>query len=215
MIITWDNYRDYIELPAYVIQKAQKRELLPAHLADIARCSLLYRYGGIWLDATVYLTDSLPERCFSYEILSRSTGEGIYCTNVSWVTWFLGAVKGEELYRFMMEAFFYVLKHGGEICHYYMIDFLIAIACREISGVEQKMQKIPVNNVNAVQLQKHLKERFTWELYRTCTKGAFLQKLTYKGGGYQNDSLYRHLIDTRVESEAAHEEGLRDGRDYF
>lgn len=205
IIITWDNYRDYVEVPAFVIEKAKKGSLMPAHLADIVRCCLLYKYGGIWLDATVYLTADLPESCFAYEILTRSTGEQIYCTDVSWVTWFLGGKKGQELYRFLMKAFFYYLKDHESLIHYYMIDFLIAIACREISGIASQMQKIPVNNVNAAELQKYLGEKFDRDIYCTCTAGGFLQKLTYKGGGYGEDSMYRFLMDKEIESEEADE----------
>ncbi len=198
VIITWDNYRNYVELPEYVVEKAKRGSLLPAHLADIVRCILLYKYGGIWLDATVYMTDRLPEACFSYEILTRSTGERIYCTDVSWVTWFLGGRKGQELYRFLMEAFFYYLKEYDKILHYYMIDFLIAIACNEIEGIRETFQKISVNNQNAAELQKYLAEAYDRELYRTCTEGGFLQKLTYKGGGYAENSLYRYLMGANM-----------------
>lgn len=195
VIITWDNYKDYVELPDFIVRKAESGKLCPAHLADITRCCLLYRYGGVWLDATVYMTDCLPEVLFEYELMTRSTGEKIYCTNVSWVTWFLGGRKGEELYRFIMEAFFYYLKDHDKVLHYYMIDFLIAVACREVGGVEKKLAKIPVNNKCATELQKHLREVFEKESYRACTKDGFLQKLTYKGSGYGEDSLYSYLIN--------------------
>ncbi|MCM1174193.1 MAG: capsular polysaccharide synthesis protein [Blautia sp.] len=195
IVITWDNYKDYAELPEYIIRKAESGKIGPAHLADIIRCALLYKYGGIWLDATVYMTDRLPEECFAQELLTRSTGEKIYCTNVSWVTWFLGGRRGEELYRFIMEAFFCYLKDNDEIPHYYMIDFLIAIACRNIAGVEEKLGKIPVNNECATRLQKHLREAYEEEAYRSYTEGGFLQKLTYKERGYGADSIYSHLVD--------------------
>lgn len=198
IIITWDNYQNYVELPGYVVEKAESGSILPAHLADIIRCCLLYKYGGVWLDATVYMTDRLPEACFAYEILTRSTGEKIYRTGVSWVTWFLGGRKGQELYRFLMEAFFYYLREHEEILHYYMIDFLIAIACNEIEGIEETFRKIPVNNENAAELQKYLAAAYDRELYQACTERGFLQKLTYKGSGYQENSIYRHLMDTEI-----------------
>lgn len=213
VVITWDNYRDYAELPEFVTEKAECGKMIPAHLSDLVRCCLLYKYGGIWLDATVFMTGRLPESCFDYDILTRSTGEKIYCTGVSWVTWFLGGKKGEELYRFVMEAFFYYLKDHEEVPHYYMIDFLIAAACREAAGVEEKFRRIPVNNVSATELQRHLKETYDEELYRACTEGSFLQKLTYKDSGYCEDSVYRYLIHS--ESGAVHEKSLRHDRDYF
>lgn len=104
------------------------------------------------------------------------------------------------MYRFIMEAFFYYLKAHDEIVNYYMIDFLIAIACNEVVGIENKMRKIPVNNVNAVELQRHLREEFTLELYRVCTEGSVLQKLTYKGKDYRKNSLYSYLVNTEMES---------------
>lgn len=194
VVITWENYRNYIELPEYIVEKAKSGKIKPAHLADIARCCLLYRYGGIWLDSTVYLLDKLPEECFEYDIMTRSTGEKIYCTNVSWVTWFLGGRKEEALYRFIMEAFFAYLKSNDEISNYYMIDFLIAIACRELEGIEEKLKKVPINNINATQLQKHLHEAFDEKSFFTYTEGGYLQKLTYKESGYSENSIYSYLV---------------------
>ncbi len=109
------------------------------------------------------MTNCIPEEYFAYELLTRSTGEKIYCTNTSWVTWFLGGRKGAELYHFVMETFFYCLREYDKVPHYYMIDFLIAIACKELGGVENALQKIPVNNINATELQKHLQEPYIKE----------------------------------------------------
>ncbi len=195
VILTWETFRDYIELPEFITEKAKKGTLLLAHLSDIARCCLLYRYGGIWLDATVCLTDRIPEEYFLYETMTRSTGEKIYGTDVSWVTWFLGGKKGGKLYRFLMEAFFWYLKNHDGLFHYYMIDFLIAVACRELPGVEETFRKIPVNNGNADRLQRHLSEAFDQELYRACTEGGCMHKLTHKGSGYGENSFYRYIMD--------------------
>lgn len=32
-----------------------------AHYSDIIRLALLYSYGGIWLDATIYMSGPLPQ----------------------------------------------------------------------------------------------------------------------------------------------------------
>lgn len=194
VVITWTNYQKYIELPEYIVEKAKNGKIKPAHLADITRCCLLYRYGGIWLDSTVYLFDKLPEECFEYDIMTRSTGERVYCTNVSWVTWFLGGRRKEAIYRFIMEAFFAYLKFHDEISNYYMIDFLIAIACRELEGIEEKLSKVPINNIHATELQKHLHEEFDERAFGIYTEGGYLQKLTYKEGGFSENSIYSYLV---------------------
>ena len=61
IIITKDNYAEYITIPDYIMDRFQNGENMIAHLADFIRACLLYRYGGVWLDSTVLLLDVLPE----------------------------------------------------------------------------------------------------------------------------------------------------------
>ena len=55
-----ENYAEYIDLPEVVLQK--KSTWTPAAFSDILRLALVTTYGGVWLDATIMLTDMLPER---------------------------------------------------------------------------------------------------------------------------------------------------------
>lgn len=54
---------DYIDLPKYVIEKYKKGVIGRAHFSDIVRLALLSAYGGLWLDATIYMTGTIPEYC--------------------------------------------------------------------------------------------------------------------------------------------------------
>ena len=57
--LTDDNLQEYLDFPDFV---QQKRELYSrAHFADLLRLMLLQVYGGVWLDATVMLTASVPK----------------------------------------------------------------------------------------------------------------------------------------------------------
>lgn len=60
-VISADNMHDYIELPDYILQKHKKGYISRTHLSDILRISLLEKYGGLWMDATVLLTAGLPQ----------------------------------------------------------------------------------------------------------------------------------------------------------
>lgn len=55
-----ENYAEYVDLPEVVLQK--KSTWTPAAFSDILRLALVTAYGGVWLDATIMLTDTLPER---------------------------------------------------------------------------------------------------------------------------------------------------------
>ena len=53
VVITKDNYRDYVDIPDYIIEKHRAGVISFAHLADITRMFLLAGYGGLWLDSTI------------------------------------------------------------------------------------------------------------------------------------------------------------------
>lgn len=55
-----ENYSEYVDLPEIVLRK--KSTWTPAAFSDMLRLALVSTYGGVWLDATIMLTDVLPER---------------------------------------------------------------------------------------------------------------------------------------------------------
>ena len=55
-----DNVHEYLDLPEFVWDKKTLSDFKPAFFSDILRLALLDVYGGIWLDATIYLTAPLP-----------------------------------------------------------------------------------------------------------------------------------------------------------
>ena len=61
IIIDANNVTQYIELPEYIHEKFRRGIIPPAHYSDVIRLALLNRYGGIWIDSTILLTDKLPD----------------------------------------------------------------------------------------------------------------------------------------------------------
>lgn len=54
------NIHEYLDLPPFVWDKKNFEDFKPAFFADLLRLALLDVYGGVWLDATIYLTAPLP-----------------------------------------------------------------------------------------------------------------------------------------------------------
>lgn len=52
---------DWITLSDHVVQLWKTGKMRAAHFADICRVELLYRHGGLWMDATCFLDAPLPE----------------------------------------------------------------------------------------------------------------------------------------------------------
>ncbi len=72
-----ENIADYLEFPSYLIDKLHNGSLSRTFFSDILRLALLYHYGGVWLDATILLTDSLPKKMMDlpYFMFQRDPNE--------------------------------------------------------------------------------------------------------------------------------------------
>lgn len=58
--LTDDSIKDYIDLPEFVYEKMQNPAFNRVFFSDLLRLALLQVYGGVWLDATILLTDKIP-----------------------------------------------------------------------------------------------------------------------------------------------------------
>lgn len=65
-LVTNHNLSEYINLPVEIYKRVQKGEIGWANYSDIIRNTLLARYGGLWLDATVWVSGKIP-----FDILQR------------------------------------------------------------------------------------------------------------------------------------------------
>lgn len=72
-----DTVGDYIELPDFIKEKLSNGQLNRVFFSDLLRLMLLNTYGGVWLDATILLTSTLPEEYakFDYFVFQRDNDE--------------------------------------------------------------------------------------------------------------------------------------------
>ena len=54
-ILTQKNFRELVNLPDYILEKFNAGKITITHLSDIIRFYLLFNYGGLWLDSTVFI----------------------------------------------------------------------------------------------------------------------------------------------------------------
>ena len=54
-VLDLNSYRQWVELPEYVVKKYRNGQMPPAAFSDLIRLAVLKKYGGVWMDATVLL----------------------------------------------------------------------------------------------------------------------------------------------------------------
>ena len=103
ILITSENYDDYIQLPDYVLEKLKNGIISLTHLSDLIRVMLLSKFGGLWLDSTVYVVKPLPNKInFEYWTIKWELTYFQYFRFPIWVAfWQLSSIKSKTISQFM------------------------------------------------------------------------------------------------------------------
>src|SRR3546814_10790494 len=88
---------DYSDLPGYVLDKFKKGQIDHTHFSDLLRLNLLKNHGGIWLDATAYMTDFIPGYIHEQDFFVFLTGERTHFPYSFMQSCFIRSKKGEIL----------------------------------------------------------------------------------------------------------------------
>ena len=61
VFIDEQNFSKYVDIPPHVMDKFRTGKITRTHFSDILRVNLLERYGGLWLDSTILVTEPLEK----------------------------------------------------------------------------------------------------------------------------------------------------------
>jgi len=149
IILTDENIPDHLTLPEHIKTKYQAGLISKAQYSDIVRCSLLYQYGGIWMDATVFMTKPLPETFFEetfsslrFEPSENALSEGY------WTAYFLAAQKGNPLVKMVRDILYRYWQHHNTLIEYFLIDYSFLYARERYPQFRQVMDQQPVTGNN-------------------------------------------------------------------
>lgn len=70
IILDKDNIKDYLDFPPFVIEKLENnfwRKTIT--FSDLLRVCLLATYGGIWCDASIFLSSKIPSELCDKDFL--------------------------------------------------------------------------------------------------------------------------------------------------
>ena len=179
-VLTAENIAQFVELPEHIWVKYKNGTITFTHFSDILRTALLVQHGGIWLDATVLLTDAIPAQMtnlplffFQKSILSHIPHFGS--------NWFLIARKGNPIMQRMLELLFAYWERENTIRDYFIYHlFLYLVLTRNGKGIAAKKQIPYIPNVDAHTLQFVLFEDFSNSQWEQIISRSPIHKLTWK-----------------------------------
>ncbi len=181
-VITKNNIGEYYKIPKYISEKMKNNTISLTHLSDLLRFNLLKLYGGFWIDATIYLTNSpFIEKRFEnfYTVKFQAESDQTSISKGKWCGFFQGGWN-PIYYCFMVDFFNEYWKKEQLIIDYFLIDYAVNIAYNNISSVKRIFDKIPQNNENIHELQSLLNKPFNETEFSQLKKTNSVHKLSYK-----------------------------------
>lgn len=147
-MITEQNYGEYLDIPDYILRKLNDGSMCVANFSDYLRFSLLAKYGGLWLDATIYCAAPIPESYFEMPLFTCKgrVGPGRYISDYRWTSFCFGGHRGHVLFRFMQNAFDAYWQQNDVSIDYLLVDHTIKLGYDKVPAIHDALDAVPVTN---------------------------------------------------------------------
>ncbi len=187
MVLDESNYGEYVELPEYIVRKYRKGIIPPALFSDMLRLELLIRYGGTWIDSTVWASPKVgakDSKCwqawqkiqeselFIYRYFNREGRvEGMS-------NWFIHAEAGNALLKDVRDMLYAYWHDYNCTVEYYIFHLFFSHVAKRYPEMIRKMPK--GNSYHALWLRDHIDRPFDEKWWENLTANVPFHKLNYR-----------------------------------
>ena len=187
-LLTDENLADFINIPTDITEKYKKKELSAAHYSDIVRFSLLYQYGGIWMDATLFVSSYATAEMFEgvffslyHPPLDTNKMERTIC-DYKWSGFFLAGQKGGSHFKHIRDLYIYYVRKYPIFIHYLIMDYFIFSEYASNPEFRLLVDKLPVLETAEKMwfLREHADKLFDENEWEEVLKTTPIMKTTYK-----------------------------------
>lgn len=197
VVLTKDNYKDYVQFPEYINKKFEKGIISYTHFSDLLRIELLARYGGTWCDATLFFTGEVPEYVtnsdlfvFKYIELDRNDNPSIVASN-----WFISAKSNNNIIVTTRDLLFEYYKRERFVKNYYFFHLFFKLVTDKYND---EWNNVPTfSNVNPHILQFELLDEYNQERFEQIKGISFVHKLNKVLENKEKDkkTFYDYIIE--------------------
>ena len=203
ILLEKDTIEKYIEFPKLIKEKMNLGIIDYTKISDILRVSLLAKYGGTWVDATIYMSKDFDSSLLLQNYYTIKTGEmADYSPNISqnrWKGFFLSG--NSSLFGFTRDFFFEYYSRYDIAVDYLLIDYIFDLAYKYDEKIRNQMLKLEKSNPNLFWLEKNLGNEFNQGLWDSITRNTKVFKTTYKLSEEiksNKNNFYSKLIDRKL-----------------
>ena len=143
------------------------------------RTELLLKHGGIWIDATVYMVDYIPNDIIKSKFfLFQTLKPGVDGKSISISSWFIKTIPNNPVLELTQELLYEYWKKHNYLCDYFLFHYFMQISMNYYSHFTDEMVKYTNELPHVLLLQLH--KSYNESVYKSITTKSFVHKLTYK-----------------------------------
>lgn len=178
ILLTDQNMHDYIYMPEDLNKKLKSGVLPLAIYTDLMRMALLEQYGGTWADATVLLTDIIPQNILDSEFFVFHNSLGKLDNPVLYPVWFIHARQHNKTMAEIRNVLFAYWRKNNHVPEYLFSNIVITQIMKASPDVEKRMPYL--NSDYSEYLVRVLGDKYTEEKFNWIKGLTGIHKLTYK-----------------------------------
>ncbi len=177
-----DNILTYIDIPADIQEMFAQKKISITHYSDIIRFTLLSKYGGIWMDSTMLLTDSFPDEFYNHSLytIKRKRVNNTYISAGRWSTYFMACGPDNIFPCYCRDFLINYWRCNKRLVDYTMLDYAIHIGYEYVPAIKKQLDSIDYNNTNTTKLYELLNKPFDKNIYEEMLCDTYLFKLSWK-----------------------------------
>lgn len=200
ILITSENMMNYVELPNFIVDKWHRGEITHTHMTDLLRLELLIRYGGTWIDATVFCSKSrseIPDYYFDSDLfLFQTLKPGKDGQSIGISSWYISACSNNKVLLATRELCYEYWKKNSRMINYYLLHYFLIMSMERYSNESEKI--VPVSNSTPHILLLRLFEQYDKKMYGYIADQTPFHKLSYKFSEEQiaePNTFYKRIVE--------------------
>ena len=191
-IITDENLKQYVMMPDFVEEMVKNGKMCRANYSDILRLALLWNYGGLWLDATCFLTQGIPQIILDSPLFLFNNKDLWQTTPFLFESWVMRSVPGNYIIGRVLENLLcYFLHCKKPRAIYFVCYYMFSALYLRDNKAKELFDNMPwwyAKDSLLMQIGYGLNRTVSDQQWQYAFAKSFVQKLKYQYPQEWNES---------------------------
>lgn len=198
ILVDKDNYKEYVDIPNHIVSKIGI-QISITHFSDILRANLLYKYGGIWVDSTLYFINTIPDELFSKKFFSIKDHivSSMSPARHRWTGFFICAKAGSLFLKQFVDCFNLYWSSHEKLLDYLLIDYFLDVIYDYNGDFRDTIINMIYSDYNVHCMEK-VASNYDKVFCEDILQNNLFIKMSYKGYNIDKlqsyDSNFKHII---------------------